>query len=143
MITLHDRIQGTKTAVEEDQSRKMKRRTFIKIGLGTTVLAAVPFPACTDAEPEDRRPENMHLDFSTCPHCNAQRFEYHKSYYCPRAAISTGEEEFYKSIQTRLDAIRLRHGKPLDRLVVRPERNGFRVVHVWIDGETYTWSQPC
>ena len=65
----------------------MKRRTFIKIGLGTTALAAVPFQACTGVEPEDGRPEIMHLDFSACPHRNAQRFEYHKSYYCPRAAI--------------------------------------------------------
>lgn len=122
----------------------MKRRAFIKIGINTIALSMVPFPACAGAEPEDRRPENMHLDFSPCPHCNAQRFEYHKSYYCPRAAIPEGEEKFYKSIQTTLDAIRLRHGKRkrLDRLVVQPERNGFRVVHVWIDGETYTWSQP-
>jgi len=120
----------------------MKRRTFIKIGLGTTALAAVPLQACRGVEPEDRRPENMHLDFSACPHCNAQRFEHHKSYYCPRAAIPAGEEEFYKSIQTNLNAIRLRHGAGLDRLVVRPERHGFRVVHVWIDGETYTWSEP-
>ena len=117
----------------------MKRRVFIKIGLGTTALAAVGFPVCTGAEPEDRRPENMHLDFSACPHCNAQRFEYHKSYYCPRAAIPAGEEQFYKSIQTNLDAIRLPHGKCLDRLVVQPERNGFRMVHVWIDGTKYSW----
>lgn len=120
----------------------MKRRTFIQLGLGTTAMAAVPFPVCT-VEPEDTRPENMHLDFSACPHCNAQRFEYHKSYYCPRAATPAGEEEFYKGIQANLNAIRLRHGAGLDRLVVQPERNGFRVVYVWIDGETYTWRQPC
>src|SRR6266480_3888391 len=80
----------------------MKRRTFIKIGLGTTALAAVPFQACRGVEPEDRRPENMHLDFSACPHCNAQRFEHHKSYHCPRAAIPAGEEEFYKTIPPHL-----------------------------------------
>lgn len=119
----------------------MKRRTFIQIGLGTTVLAAVPFPVCTGAEPEDRRPENMQLDFSACPHCNQQRFEYHK-YYCPtRAAIPAGEEKFYESILNKVNAIRLRHCEGLDRLVVQPERNGSRVVQVWIDGETYTWSQ--
>lgn len=121
----------------------MKRRTFIQLGLGTTALATVPFPACTSVEPEDRRPENMHLDFSACPHCNAQRFEYHKSYYCPRAAIPVGEEKLYESIQTNLKAICLRHGEGLDRLVVQPERNGSRIVHAWIDGETHTWSQPC
>src|SRR5947208_14942264 len=109
----------------------MKRRTFIKIGLGTTALAAVPFQACRGVEPEDRRPENMHLDFSACPHCNAQRFEHHKSYYCPRAAIPAGEEEIYKSIQKNLNEILLRHGSGLYCILDRPDQYVFEVILVW------------
>src|SRR5207247_7920935 len=88
------------------------------------------------------RSDKTHQNFNPRPHSNTQRFKHHKSYYCPRAAIPAGQEEFYKSIQTNLNAIWLRHGAGLDRLVVRPERHGFRVVHVWIDVETYTWSKP-
>lgn len=120
----------------------MKRREFLKIATVTIGTGAL-LPAVAVSAPRADRDANTHRDFAPCYACGVKTWEQHAS-DCPRGAVPVGEEKFYESLRHRLIKMRKR-GCVIKRLAVEPERQGFRFVRVWAEGESmpYTWNQLC